>query len=425
MPEKMQIPHTFSLPNGLLVVYIHKPDAASFSVCITGRVGSMIEQEGEAGAAHFLEHVLFDGSEKYPDEEEFESLIEDIGGHRNGATGNEYVKYYVKVLSKHADRAFEYLSELVIHPLIAERSVTKQRGIIIEEINMYRSDPGSVAGEALMELFYPATRLGGLITGTVADVEELKIDTLRQYHRDHYNASNFVLGICGSLELSEVKNLATKYFSALPIGLPIDLPHFSEQCDFALANISRQEIEQAHLWIGYYAPHLDDDKSFAWTALSRAFAAGQLSRLYQMVREKHSLAYTVSSYNDPSPHYGTFGVYAGLTEKNIPKYLDLYQQIVNGLQSDLISEREYERVIDNLVAGFLFSSENTSSVASHYAYNKLFDPNILTYANYVEKFRAVTREDIRQAALEVFAQKPKVVVVGRNVAEGVFDPLRS
>src|SRR5690606_27682429 len=139
----MQKPFEFTLTNGLRVVYLHYPNAAAFSVSAMGRAGSMYEKQGEEGGAHFLEHVVLDATEKYRNEEQLSSVIDNLGGFSNGGTNRESVHYYATVLTKDAEAALDFISQVVIHPLIKEESVVKQKGIIAEEINLYYSDPRS------------------------------------------------------------------------------------------------------------------------------------------------------------------------------------------------------------------------------------------------------------------------------------------
>jgi predicted Zn-dependent peptidase len=424
MENKFIDPYEFSLPNGLRVVYTHYPHLSSFSLSMIGRAGSIFETFETAGVAHFLEHVVFDGTEKYPNEERVAEIMENIGGSANASTSNEYVNFYATTLSKDVEKAFDYVSQVVLHPLLEERSILKQRYIITEEVNMYSSDPQSVAADKMMDLLYPDSRLGGLITGTVEDVARISRKSIGNFMKDRYIADNFVLSVCGSVPLLEIKDLTEQYFSGMRTGEVADSVSFRTSEDFAISIENWPNLKQETLFLAYHAPHLSDERTYAFDLMNYIFGKGELSRLFSTIREKHNLTYFVGSKYSPGPDFGHLYVYAGLNEENNEKFVNIYTEEVKKIMDGFVSEAEYKRAINNFTADLLYKSDSTMNTARIYGYSRLFDKNLLTFTDIIKNYKEVTLEDIRNAAREMFAQKPKISAIGRNVEAHSFDSLK-
>lgn len=417
----MQNRHEWTLKNGLEVIYNHYPNAAAFAVYTIGKAGSMYEKD-HPGIAHFLEHVVLDATEKYPDEESLSRVITDVGGSTNGGTNRDYVSYYAVTLTKDAAQACDFISQVLIHPLIKEESVKKQMKIITEEILMYEADPSSYAYDASVELLYPNSRVGGLISGTVDEIKKITRDDLKEFHSTFYNSSRFVLSICGSLPPEETRELTERFFSDMPANSvedDINLPQQSAELSIKVSNW--KDIAHTHLYFQYYAPEIEDKSVFAWDMMNDIFGGHELSRLFVSIREKHGLSYHISSHLNSSHRHGYLTAYAGISDENIDQFLSLYKIEVDRMCSELVSEDEFERTRNRLLASFLFKSDNPKSTAYHYAYNKLFDPSTYTFEEITEKYKAVTREDIQKAAQDALQQSPKISVVSKTLTKKPFE----
>lgn len=420
----MTTPHEWTLSNGLRVIYAHYPNAATFAVCALSRAGSMYEEEGEEGCAHFLEHVVLDATKNYPDEESLSRLIEDVGGRNNASTGREYVKYYSQVLAEDAERAFEHTAEVMIRPLIREESVVKQKGIITEEVNLYLTHPQEYAFDELMTLLYPHSRIGGLITGTAEEVAAIEREELLSYHSRTYTARNTVLSICGSLDPDKARSLSEQYFADLPKGEEVDIPpartRYAEE-HFRIANWA--DVKQANVFIAIHAPHLNEDEMFAWDILASLLGGGQLSRLFMTIRERNHLAYSVGTGLSTTPTFGFLSTYIGLADKNISRALDLYKQEINDLAEHGPRDDEFRRVKKTIRASLLFKSDKAASTASALAYAKMFSPSLYTFKDVNERYESLTLHDIHAAAQKLRDAESYISVVGNSVSEDNLKPL--
>lgn len=424
MKERFVKPHEFKLENGLRVVYTHYPHLSSFSISMMGRAGSMYETPETAGVAHFLEHVVFDGTEKYPNEIELSTLLDSVGGSSNAATGNEYVRYYASTLAEDATKTFEHISEVVLHPLLKETSIKKQQLIITEEINMYLSDPSSFAFDKMMEAMYPDSRLGGLITGTASEVLKIDREKIDAYRKERYSANNFVLSVCGPLSEKKVRELSAEYFSEMPRGRRTSVPKPKSSKGFHVDARRWKDLKQTTLLLGYPAPSLESKKRYAWAILSFILGSGQLSRLFSSIREKHNLTYYIGSNYSAGPGYGHLYVYTGLNEKNISKFINAYKEEVDKLVREGITENEYKRALSNFRASLLYKSDSTSGTASTYAYDRLFGKEKDAFPEKLKKYERVTLDEVHRAAKELFAEAPKVSAIGKNIKKSDFDPLK-
>ncbi|MEX0934835.1 MAG: pitrilysin family protein [Candidatus Paceibacterota bacterium] len=416
----MQQRYEWKLKNGLEVIYNHYPQAASFAVNAIGKAGSMYEQK-HPGIAHFLEHVVLDATKKYPDEESLSRVITDVGGASNGGTNRDYVTFYAVTLAKDAERAFDHVSEVTIHPLIHNKSVGKQKKIISEEIKMYATDPSSFAYDRSVELLYPDSRVGGLITGALEDISILKQEDLRDFHSQLYTSSRFILSLCGPLPPEEVKKLAEEYFSAMPSGNEEkDTEAVPHDAEFNIEVANWQDVSHAHIYFQYHAPEIEDDRMYATKMMGDILGGHELSRLFVSIREKHGLSYHISSHHNPSHRYGYITVYAGISDENIEKFLKLYTQETQRIVEGGVSEEEFKRTRNRVLASFLFKSDSPKSTAAQYGYNRLFAPEVYTFEDIAERYRQVTREDIQKAAQDILTQPPKISVVSKGLSEESF-----
>lgn len=416
----MQKRYEWTLKNGLRVVYNHYPQAAAFTVYTIGKAGSMYETT-HPGIAHFLEHVVMDATEKYPDEESLNRVINDVGGATNGGTNRDYVSYYAVTLAKDTERAFDFVSQILIHPLIKKESVEKQMKIITEEIHMYEADPASFGYDKSVDLLYPNTNLGGLISGTVEDIKKIGVDDLKNFYSSLYRAPRFVLSVCGSLPPEKARGLSEKYFEDMTAGdTAEDVESAVKHEEFNVSVANWQDIAHAHLYMQYYAPEMENEQVYAWNMMTDIFGGHELSRLFVTIREKHGLSYHVSSHLNAAHKHGYFTVYAGISDENVDKFLSLYKMEVDRICTELVSEDEFERTRNRLLASFLFRSDQAKSTAYHYGYNKLFGPSSYTFEDIVEKYKAVTREDIQKAAQDALRKSPKISVVSKTLTEVPF-----
>ncbi|MCX6719316.1 MAG: pitrilysin family protein, partial [Candidatus Taylorbacteria bacterium] len=349
------------------IVHIPRPGSLNVSLNLMAIAGSMYESLEEVGIAHFLEHLVSDGTEKYPDEKKLALLIDERGGIRNASTSKETIEYFVKILREDMEIAFEYLSEISIRPLLKEADIEKQKRIIEQEIYRFKSDPEKLAQRLIYSVIFPGTRLGSFSTGDVDDIKKISRSSILAYHRRTHCAKNMVLSVCGDISEEQIRVFTERYFADLVSGekMPTIDPHAmpKEQPTFQVVFDSRQAV----LTVGYNGVRLSDERHYAADLLPMLLTRGRSSRLYHEIREKRSLAYVVSSNNFNGRNMGIFTIQVGLANDKITECLGIIKTELERIISEDISDGELHKALAFIRSGIAFSSENSLWEASYYS----------------------------------------------------------
>jgi len=406
----MEPPTLLKLSNGFRVVFVPYRNSEVVSFSLLGKGGSNYEKADEVGVAHFLEHAVFDGTKKYPSREKLSGLIQNLGGSFGGSTGRDGVKYWVRLVKKDVEQGFGFLSELVLQPLIEEKLMGKNKGIIEQEINRFKDSADLYVPRIASKLLFPNQRYGMLNSGDVEDIKSITREKVLSFIKENYIAQNFVLGISGDLDVDLINCLASKYFSVVPVGHTLELPSPTKSPFLDLYVENRPTLKQAHCEVCFYGYTDNDAKKYACAILSSALGGGVLSRLFKSIRGK-GLAYVVGSHINFSQKYGILSIYAGLSENNLNKSLVLIKKEIDKIKEKLITKEEYERVLSRISASYIFAAEDSLNRASYYADLVLFDKKVRSHLEEIERFKAVTREEVREVANEIFSQNPKIVAL--------------
>lgn len=410
-------PKRHKLKNGLRIIFIPNKSVESVAVILKGMAGSRHENRNQVGIAHFLEHLVFDGTEKYPTSKELESLIESLGGMANAATSSEYVEYWTKGLKQHIESSFEYLSQLFLHPLLKEKDIKKEKTVIEQEINRFKDSPGMYTSRLSYKLLYPNQRLGNYVSGDVEDIKKINKSNIQDFYDKNYVAENFVLVVCGNVEEKKVLDLAKKYFGHMRNGTTTKLkdPIKNTETNFLVEN--RSELMQSTLKMDYYSYHTLDDKKYTAVFLANILGGGIMSRLFQKLREEHGLVYSVGAGLATGTNFGTFSIVTGLAEDKIIKCLELIKTELKLVQKEKITKEEYESTLNRILASAVMSFEDPLSIAGYYANAAIFNPKIKTINDTLNKYKAVKIDQILDVANELFEQNPKITLLTKSLKQ--------
>lgn len=386
--------HFKSLPNGIKLVVNEMSSLMSVTMGILVHTGAAYETDKEDGISHFIEHMMFKGTKKrtafaISDE------MDRIGAQMNAFTGKDVTCYYAKSTTAHAAEAFEILADLFLESTFPEEEAVKEKGVIIEEINMNEDTPDDLCLDVLSRAFYGESGYGRNILGTRKNVSSFTKSDVDKYMSKHYTTENIVISLAGNINIQLAEQLVEKYFSHLTMS-HIDRGEISVK----LAGQSlcrKKEIEQVHLAIAY--PSLKrNDKLFDATQIMNAILGGSMSsRLFQTVREELGLAYTVYSYLSSYNECGALTVYAGV---NSDKYLQSVEAIYNcieDIKKKNISEEEFIRGKEQLIASSIFAQENTSSQMLLFGKELLYNDKIYNFEERVKRISSVTLNDVFDA----------------------------
>lgn len=409
-----------TLPNGLRIVTDRVQGVESVAVGVWASIGTRHENLVHNGVAHMVEHMLFKGTPRR-DALMIAEVIEDVGGNMNAYTGREMTAYYVHLLQEHFELGLEVLSDILQNSTMPEYEVERERGVILQEIKMYADTPDRQVFDNFQEAAYPGQALGASALGTVDTITRMSRETLMDYVRDHYVPSNLVVAVSGNLEHGYVVDKVKSYFDNLPEGksgsfLPA---HYRPQ-----QSLVEKDTEQSHIVLGFQGIKRSDDRYAAFRLLSSLLGGGMSSRLFQQVREKRGLVYSIYSFYDSFHDDGLFGVYAGTSPDHLPELMPVVLDELKGVM-DRVTSEELQRAKAQIKAGVLMSRESTLTRADQQAryilnFNRPFDVNRL-----LEDMDKVTEEDIVSLAQAVFQTEPTLAVIGDSKGLMEYEKIRA
>jgi predicted Zn-dependent peptidase len=402
------------LPGGLRVITETLPAVRSVAFGIWAGVGSRDEGPTYAGATHYLEHLLFKGTRKRT-ALEISATMDTVGGELNAFTGKEYTCYYARVLDADLPLAIDVLSDMVTSSLIQAKDVDAERGVILEEIAMNEDDPSDTVHEAFVRQLFGDTPLGRPILGTVDSINAITRDQIAEHYRARYTPDHLVVAAAGQLDHDAVVRLAEQAFRPVLDGaaqaaaprLTGEDPGPGEGRGVRLVS---RGIEQANLVLGCAALRRTDDRRFALGVLNAALGGGMSSRLFQEVREKRGLAYSVYSFTSQHADTGLWGIYAGCLPSKADDVLSICRDEIGKVVSGGLTDAELERGKGQLRGSMVLGLEDPSSRMSRLGKSELVYPRLEPVDDILASIEAVTHDDVRAVAADILA-KPKVLAV--------------
>ncbi|MCC8483173.1 MAG: insulinase family protein [Rickettsia endosymbiont of Labidopullus appendiculatus] len=398
------------LNNGLTVVTYHMPNIKSVAINLIVNVGSRYEQYSEIGISHFLEHMAFKGTTTRTAKqiaEEFDS----IGGQFNAYTGHEQTVYYSKILSENCYTALEILADILQNSVFSEEEIAKEYQVILQEIACVQDNPDELIHEKFYSSAYENQALGRSILGTYDSLAKFDKEHFSNYIDKHYNAGNIYLSVAGNVEHQQIIEFAEKLFCSLK-----DKPnnHFEKTRYTGGHSVITKELEQTTLVLGFESvPYFNIQQLYHTQALSLILGNGMSSRLFQQIREKLGLAYSIGSYN--SSHYdsGIFGIYVSTSHDKLPF---LAEQLVNEINniSVEIKDSEIDRAKIQLKTSIHIAQEDSSYKSEEIGKNFAVFGKYLPIEETIEYIMNITNRDIINIANKIFASKPTLSIIGPN-----------
>lgn len=405
----------FVLENGLRVVAEYIPHFPSVSVGLWIGAGSMYETQEESGLSHFVEHMLFKGTENRSTKQ-IAVEMDALGGHVNAFTSKECTCYYAKVIGEHLERAMSLLSDLLLHARMDEEEFEKERGVILEEIAMGEDTPEDLVYDMLAEAYFGDHPLSRPILGTHDQIASVTRQALIDFRKKHYRPDNTVLAIAGQFDKEQFKALAEKYLGSWKAEGTTDMPAPAQVCS---GNVLRKkkDIEQVHVCLAYLGVGQDDEDLFPLTVMNNLFGGGMSSRLFQVIREEMGAAYSVYSYPSTYTNCGTLTIYAGTSPETAQSVIDTLHEQICLLMQDGITDEEFAMAKDQLKVSYVLGLESSSSRMSSIGRSKLLRGRAVDPQEVVRRIESVTKEDVQRVISRVFNAGCAASVVGRNVDE--------
>lgn len=398
---------TYTLSNGLRIVLEPVSSVRSVSIGIWILTGSRNETNDNNGVSHFLEHMLFKGTKKRSAQDIAEAF-DSIGGHVNAFTAKEYTCYYARVLDSYKDVALDILSDMFFNSQFAEEELEREKNVIMEEIKMYEDTPDDQVHHLLSKAIFGNHSLGRPILGTEAHLETMTRDMLIDYMESYYSPNNIVISIAGNIDHDFMKQVE-KTFTLF------ERPNndiLRTKPTYIFDSITKEkEIEQAHLCLGFPGLAAKDERVVSLALINSTLGTGMSSRLFQEVREKRGLAYSVYSYHNAYVDSGMLGIYAGTKNEQLSVLKEAINHTIEQLVENSITEKELENKKAQLKGNILLSLENTSSRMSRNGRNELLLNKHRTLDEITEEIDAVDLQMIRKTLDYIFTGKQAEAII--------------
>ena len=397
--------------NGLTLITESMPHVRSVTIGVWLKRGSRHESPAQSGIAHFIEHMVFKGT-KNRSAETIASEVDSIGGYMDAFTAKEYASFHLKVLDEHLPLAVDILGDIVRNPLFDPTELAKEKKVIFEEINMVEDTPDDLVMELFSGAFWPDHPLGRPILGTKRSVSSFRRDDLATFFADVYHAGNILIAAAGNLDHQATARMVQQHFGALA-GRPEKAPRVrAPKPAVKVVTRAKKELEQVHLCLGAPAYPQAHAERFPAYVLNTVLGGSMSSRLFQNVREKRGLVYSISSGFTSYSDAGNLTVYAGTSLDSVAEVVKLTIEEIRRLKGDRIPETELRRAKDHLKGSLMLSLESTGSRMSHLARQELYFGKQFGLDEVLHSIEQVEADDVQRVADHIFSTSLTASVLG-------------
>ncbi|MBU2499102.1 MAG: insulinase family protein [Proteobacteria bacterium] len=394
--------HKTVLENGVRVISERLDHFRSVSLGIWVDVGSRDEVSEENGISHFIEHMIFKGTARRSSFQIAKDL-DAIGGLSNAFTGTEYTCFHSRVLDKHLDPLTEVLSDIFLNSVFEPEEMDRERQVIFQEINMQGDTPDEHIHTLFSQLFWMNHPLGMPVLGTPETVSAIAKQTIGRYIKRYYTPERILVVAAGNVDHSQLVSLFRSLFETLPKAVVLS-PRVAPESHAGISCYEK-DLEQVHLCLGGRAPHLSSSYRFAAAVLNTILGGNMSSRLFQEIREKRGLAYSVYSFLAPYVDAGLLGIYVGTVSGEVNRVLRIVEREVMKIQKRGLSKRDLMATKEHLVGGILLGSENTDSRMMRLAKNEYIFGRDIPYEELLSEVQRVTVDEVVDVAREAFQRE--------------------
>jgi predicted Zn-dependent peptidase len=395
--------HKSTLPGGLRIITESIDSVRSLSVGVWVKTGSRDETDRQAGITHFLEHMLFKGTQKRS-AFEIAQTMEAVGGYLNAFTSSEYTCYYTRCLDTELENALDVLSDMVLHSTFPEKEIEKEKKVVIEEMKMYRDSPDDYVFEQFNGLIFEGHPLGRPIIGYEHTVNSFTRDDLQKYIHDRYHPSNLIIAVAGNASHKDVVEQVSRYFPE--ISNPFEDLETLELSNYAKKRKEvTKPIEQTHLIIGRRALSTNHEDRYKLLIANTILGGGMSARLHQNIREQFGYCYSIQSFNQSYKDTGMFGIYVGTDREYVSHVQELVYKELEVISNDLVAQKELEQAKAQLKGKLLLAQESMSNRMTRLAKSELYYDRYISLDELVEHIDAVTSDEIRTFAGDFFREE--------------------
>ena len=411
--------------SGLRIVTEEVPSVRSAAVGIWVNVGSRDEAPATAGASHFLEHLLFKGTTSRT-ALDISSSIESVGGEMNAFTSKEYTCFYARVIDTDLPMAIDVVSDLITSSIVTALDVDAERKVVLEEIAMRDDDPSDLVHDLFSDTYYGDTQIGRPILGTVESIKGMSRNTVFNYYKKKYLPQDLVVAVAGNIKHKRVVAMVEQALSrdnfldvmAAPVIRPnIPIKNTKQQS----VGLLYKKSEQAHMFYGMEGVARADDRRFAMGVLSASLGGGMSSRLFQEIREKRGLAYSVYAYAQQFAGSGVLGFYAGCNPTKAIEVVEIIRSVLSDVADNGMTHEEIERAKGAVRGSLVLSQEDTGSRMSRIGKNEIVYGQVMDFDDILKAISRVSAQDIHEIASEFLVKTPTLALVGPFKNESKFE----
>jgi len=413
------------LPSGLRIVTEEVPSVRSAAIGIWVNVGSRDETPAVAGASHFLEHLLFKGTTRR-NALEISATIEAVGGEMNAFTSKEYTCFYARVIDTDLPMAIDVVSDLITSSIVSALDVDAERKVVLEEIAMRDDDPSDLVHDLYAETYYGDTQLGRPILGTIKSIKDMTRSSVFNYYKKKYLPQDLVVAVAGNIKHKRVVAMVEEALSRdnfLDVkGAPQIRPNTAVKTKpIHTVGLLTRKTEQAHMFYGMEGVARSDERRFAMGVLASALGGGMSSRLFQEIREKRGLAYSVYAYAQQFAGSGQIGFYAGCNPTKAIEVVEIIREVLADVADNGMSHEEIERAKGAVRGSLVLSQEDSGSRMSRIGKNEIVYGQVMGFDDILKAISRVNSTDVREIASEYLTKSPTLALVGPFKSEAKFE----
>jgi len=413
-----------TLKNGLRIITVPDKEAETVSIVILVKTGSKHETKEISGISHFLEHMLFKGTEKFKKPKDVAKFLDKVGGEFNAFTGEEYTGYYAKVRSEHLDDAFEWTSQIFLKSIIPLKEVEKERGVIIEEINMYNDNPAMYIDQLWKELLYGDQPAGWDIAGTKETVSKIKRKDILDYINSQYSSQNTIICISGKFDEKKAILKASKRFGSIKNKKVKDKVEVVESQKKPETLNHYRKIKQTNLGLGVRSFNLFHKDRYVCDIIACYLGGMMSSVLFEEVREKLGAAYYVRTYNATDTDTGCLVTFSGVDNNKLEKVIKVILKEYQKMKNVKIKEEDLKNTKEHIKGKISLRLEGSDEKAIFFATQELLKNQILTKEDIFKKIDKVTKEDVLRVSRNIFKDENlNLVLIGENKDNNKFKKL--
>jgi predicted Zn-dependent peptidase len=413
-------PTLITLPNGVRLLVIAQPAAATATVLVLVGTGSKYETKSENGLSHFLEHMCFKGTTNLPTAKDVVESFDRIGAISNAFTSTEYTGYYAKGGPNNVKTFLTVLSDIYLHSTFPEIEIEKEKGVIIEEINMYEDMPQQKVGEALTALLYGDQPAGWPIIGSKENVKAFTRQDFVDYKAKHYHAENTIIVVSGAVTMKEIKPLVVKAFGSLNTARATTKKKVSISKESLKCTIVEKKSDQAHIAIGFHSIPFGHADAPVIGLLTTLLGRGMSSRLSLALREEMGVAYYVGASQESHTDHGVFEIMAGIDKDRVTAVFERIATILTSIKEVEVSAQELTKAREYTLGIARLGLESSDDIAGFYAVQLLMKKTLKMPATIAREYQAVTPRDIKRLARKILTpQNMSIAIVGPFTKEDI------